>query len=325
MSESPQPDVNHTKSYDQFIRAFRAAQNDVDKDVDSFPFPRPKNGYICESCRAIPVELFLATSQPICVGKHARLNVCHGDHIITCDECEAKIEDVHSHCAVCKGGDYDICESCIDGGKFCLNKDHQLTKRFILKGSIVEDLDEQSGDKTVADEAHKGSNEIETTSAPAEGSKTSSDGPPPALEQSLQPYLLHANLASLLASAASGCHSCSIIVTWFSHDRRQNIPEDANLFVEPRHLELPPDFVFTEMLSEKILVGGKEPGPDEYPFGLVQSTVITHGKLGEERPTICPLAFRCKGRLGRSRACMREPTRRKTSILGLRTLFLVYV
>ena len=321
MSESPRSDAVHTKAFDQVNRAYLVAQDDIYDDLEVFPFPRPKVGHICERCSAIPAELFLATSVPICVGKHTRADVCRGAHELTCDSCKANIEDGHFHCMICHRGDYDVCEKCVASGKLCLDENHPLSKRFILKGLVVDNLDECDGDRSATSKDRKVEKDITTGH---NDSETSTDGPPPALHDSLQPYLLHPSLASLLASAAFGCHSCSVVTTWLSSNVGQKVPEDAMLFVEPRYLELPPSVVFAEMLGEKILVDGREPGPDELPFQLVPSTVLTYGRPNEDRPTLCPLIFQSKGRLGQSKTCIREPPRRKTRLLGIRMFSLMY-
>ncbi|KAL1310711.1 hypothetical protein AAFC00_000968 [Neodothiora populina] len=56
---------------------------------------------------------------------------------VYCNECDTAMDDVHFHCGICDGGDYDLCEACVDNGKFCPGEGHWLIKRSMNNGKIV--------------------------------------------------------------------------------------------------------------------------------------------------------------------------------------------
>ena len=37
----------------------------------------------------------------------------------SCNECKKRPDDLFHHCVLCEGGDYDLCQKCIDNGKKC--------------------------------------------------------------------------------------------------------------------------------------------------------------------------------------------------------------
>lgn len=57
------------------------------------------------------------------------------------------MDNVHFHCSVCDGGDYDLCQSCVDGGKLCPGEGHWLIKRSILGGKIINSTTERVAPK----------------------------------------------------------------------------------------------------------------------------------------------------------------------------------
>ena len=62
-----------------------------------------------------------------------------GSLCIYCEECGVLISDVHFHCYTCYSGEFDVCESCHEQGVHCCNSEHQLVKRTIKNGAIVDD------------------------------------------------------------------------------------------------------------------------------------------------------------------------------------------
>lgn len=56
---------------------------------------------------------------------------------VYCNECEKAMDDVHFHCSICDGGDYDLCVECVGQSKHCPGEGHWLIKRFIKDGEVV--------------------------------------------------------------------------------------------------------------------------------------------------------------------------------------------
>lgn len=48
-----------------------------------------------------------------------RLEDLNASHHITCDACLRPIVERHAHCGVCWGGDYDLCQACVESGVKC--------------------------------------------------------------------------------------------------------------------------------------------------------------------------------------------------------------
>ena len=59
---------------------------------------------------------------------------------ITCDKCGLRIPDfdIHYHCKICIKGDFDVCQRCISNGMFCFDYAHQLSRRTVKNGTLVE-------------------------------------------------------------------------------------------------------------------------------------------------------------------------------------------
>jgi ankyrin repeat protein len=59
---------------------------------------------------------------------------------ITCDNCLSKIPDfdTHYHCEICSEGDFDICQKCIVKRTFCFDSSHEMKKRTVKDGNLVE-------------------------------------------------------------------------------------------------------------------------------------------------------------------------------------------
>lgn len=56
---------------------------------------------------------------------------------VYCNECDKAMDDVHFHCSICDGGDYDLCKECVEKSKHCPGEGHWLIKRFIKNGEVV--------------------------------------------------------------------------------------------------------------------------------------------------------------------------------------------
>ena len=62
-----------------------------------------------------------------------------------CDGYRKSIVDVHLHCSICVGGDFDLCEECIASGKLCPGKGHHwLVKRYIRDGKVITSTTERT-------------------------------------------------------------------------------------------------------------------------------------------------------------------------------------
>jgi ankyrin repeat protein len=59
---------------------------------------------------------------------------------ILCDICMFSIPniDIHHHCGICDGGDFDVCQECIASGAFCLDQSHKLFRRTVKNATLVE-------------------------------------------------------------------------------------------------------------------------------------------------------------------------------------------
>jgi Heterokaryon incompatibility protein (HET) len=64
----------------------------------------------------------------------------------SCIRCKRGIsdDDVHYHCALCKTGDFELCQSCFENHLGCLDESHLLTKRTVRLGKILYPEDDQS-------------------------------------------------------------------------------------------------------------------------------------------------------------------------------------
>ena len=67
---------------------------------------------------------------------------------VYCNECDVVMADAHFHCSICDGGDYDLCERCVAGGKLCPGEGHWLIKRFIKDGKVISSTTERISPRT---------------------------------------------------------------------------------------------------------------------------------------------------------------------------------
>lgn len=56
---------------------------------------------------------------------------------VCCDECGASASRIHYHCNACFLGDFDLCQGCVSNGVHCFVPEHQLVKRILKGGTIV--------------------------------------------------------------------------------------------------------------------------------------------------------------------------------------------
>lgn len=182
-------------------------------------FPRPSIGHICAQCRNIPVDLLMLGSSFFsqrCKGRHAEGENCKGKHSISCDHCQSPIQDAYHHCYICNGGNFDLCSACKEEGKECLQEGHKMVKRT-FDGQLIREVDE-----TGITNYHPG-----VTRAMIE-------------KWSVTPYRLHKSFKDLVASADSGCHSCSTLVTRLDGQVDEGHSGTA-VYIENRPLALPTD------------------------------------------------------------------------------------
>ena len=65
-----------------------------------------------------------------------------GAFCIDCNNCGASIPDEHYHCSICDGGDFDLCQGCVDREITCDGEGHWLIKRSIRNGMVVSSVTE---------------------------------------------------------------------------------------------------------------------------------------------------------------------------------------
>lgn len=66
---------------------------------------------------------------------------------VYCNECDSGMDNVHFHCSICDGGDYDLCEKCVESGKLCPGEGHWLIKRTIADGKVIASTTERIAPK----------------------------------------------------------------------------------------------------------------------------------------------------------------------------------
>ncbi|RKF64339.1 putative zz type zinc finger domain-containing protein [Erysiphe neolycopersici] len=59
---------------------------------------------------------------------------------VFCNSCSSSISGEHYHCSNCDGGDFDLCQKCVENGTLCYSEDHWLIKRFIKDGEPVNSI-----------------------------------------------------------------------------------------------------------------------------------------------------------------------------------------
>ncbi|KAH0278360.1 hypothetical protein KCU91_g2534, partial [Aureobasidium melanogenum] len=129
------------------IFEFREALSSMKKSDIEAPLPRPFD-FTANSVAQGPKHVLpLRVAAPVEVAK--------GPWTIFCNACEKIMPNVHYHCSACDGGDYDLCETCVNQGVSCLGEGHWLVKRSIQDGKLVSSTTERFAPKS------------KTTTAPA--------------------------------------------------------------------------------------------------------------------------------------------------------------
>lgn len=73
-------------------------------------------------------------SHPTIVPSHG---TTAGAFCIDCNNCGQSIPNEHYHCSICDGGDYDLCQDCVNRGALCPAEGHWLIKRFVQNGVVT--------------------------------------------------------------------------------------------------------------------------------------------------------------------------------------------
>ncbi|KAI4720391.1 hypothetical protein E4T48_03353 [Aureobasidium sp. EXF-10727] len=137
------------------IFEFREALGSMKKAVVEAPLPRPfgKSNIGPLYCTRADVSDFTANSVaqgpkhvlPLRVAQP--VEVAKGPWSIFCNACENVMHNVHYHCSSCDGGDYDLCEACVEKGTSCPGDGHWLVKRSVLDGKLVSSTTERLAPK----------------------------------------------------------------------------------------------------------------------------------------------------------------------------------
>ncbi|KAG9531793.1 hypothetical protein KCU93_g1492, partial [Aureobasidium melanogenum] len=122
------------------IFEFREALSSMKKSDIEAPLPRPFD-FTANSVAQGPKHVLpLRVAAPVEVAK--------GPWTIFCNACEKTMPNVHYHCSACDGGDYDLCETCVNQGVSCLGEGHWLVKRSIQDGKLVSSTTERFAPKS---------------------------------------------------------------------------------------------------------------------------------------------------------------------------------
>ena len=71
---------------------------------------------------------------------------------VCCNKCDKQVTNAHFHCSICDGGDYDLCETCVNAGAICPGDNHWLIKRSVQNGGFINSTTETVPPKTKAPE-----------------------------------------------------------------------------------------------------------------------------------------------------------------------------
>ncbi|KAF2211718.1 hypothetical protein CERZMDRAFT_98151 [Cercospora zeae-maydis SCOH1-5] len=100
------------------------------------PVPRPFLDQSTLGNMAAPVlpqQLPLRPRDPAISPKRSHRD----EYSVCCNICGVATSDIHYHCSICDGGDYDLCQTCVDTGSLCPGEGHWLIKRFSKNGEYV--------------------------------------------------------------------------------------------------------------------------------------------------------------------------------------------
>jgi len=72
------------------------------------------------------------------------LNAVHSSHgdssnsrHVYCSNCYGLACSEHYHCNICSGGDFDLCQGCVEDGVRCGDESHRMIKRYIKNDDII--------------------------------------------------------------------------------------------------------------------------------------------------------------------------------------------
>ena len=74
-------------------------------------------------------------------------------YAVYCNVCSVDVDSAHFHCGICDGGDFDLCEKCVDEGKHCQNSQHWMVKRSITNGEVVSSREYVAGNLSISPKA----------------------------------------------------------------------------------------------------------------------------------------------------------------------------
>ncbi|KAH0292931.1 hypothetical protein M436DRAFT_38839 [Aureobasidium namibiae CBS 147.97] len=173
------------------IFEFREALGSMKKTDIEAPLPRPFD-FTSNSTAQGPKHVL-----PLRVAQSA--HVTKGPWTIFCNACDKIMYNTHYHCGTCEGGDYDLCETCIEQGTTCLGEGHWLVKRSIQDGKLVSSTTERVAPKP----------KTSTASAPA-------PAPSPKPDTVKEVPEAFTNDIKTLSESSRTCNAC--VVTLPDHD-----------------------------------------------------------------------------------------------------------
>lgn len=118
----------------QFREARASQQTLVNEEATSDPFRGAEPAYTITQPQLASITLPIRNQT---VQSTTIINNQGRPWSVYCNECDQPIGDGHFHCSICDGGDYDLCENCVSGGKLCPGEGHWLIKRFIKDGKVI--------------------------------------------------------------------------------------------------------------------------------------------------------------------------------------------
>lgn len=124
------------------------------------PLPRSfiaasKELFVEPATMGLPQELALRT-RPSAASMISKFSAVSSTWSVYCNECDSAMDNVHFHCSICDGGDYDLCETCVQSGKLCPGEGHWLIKRFIASGRVISSTTERIAPKIKSETSSTG-------------------------------------------------------------------------------------------------------------------------------------------------------------------------
>ncbi|KAK2757889.1 hypothetical protein FQN54_004295 [Arachnomyces sp. PD_36] len=99
---------------------------------------------------------------------------------IDCNNCDQSIPNEHYHCSICDGGDYDLCQTCVNNGALCRGEGHWLIKRFVQNGIVTNSTTERIAPR-------KETEAKETTEKDEKAEEKEMPAPTPQEDQKVEP------------------------------------------------------------------------------------------------------------------------------------------